>query len=49
MFVYGNEAVIPTKVGIPSTRCELTIEEQNDTEMSYSVDTIDELREQAAV
>ena len=45
--VYGCEAVVPVEILIPTARYEFQTPEQNEVELSYSLDTIDEVREKA--
>ena len=45
---YGMEAVIPTKIGIPTIRTA-TPESENEGSVIRELDTSDELREAAAI
>ena len=47
--VYGCEAVLPAEVAIPTARYDLLTPEANDKEISFDLDTIEELRDNALV
>ncbi|XP_010677749.1 uncharacterized protein LOC104893351 [Beta vulgaris subsp. vulgaris] len=47
--VYGCEAVLPAEVAIPTTRYGLLTPEANDEELSYDLDSIEELRDSAPI
>ena len=46
---YRVEAVISVDIGIKSARVIWAIEEKNNTELSQTLDTIDEIRDKAAI
>ena len=47
--VFVTEAVIPTKVGLPSYRVENYAEQENDVALQEKLDFIDERHDQAAI
>ena len=47
--VYGAEAVIPAEIGIKTARVLWANEANNNSELSRTLDTIDEIRDKAAV
>ncbi|GJV30961.1 reverse transcriptase domain-containing protein [Tanacetum coccineum] len=46
---YGNEAVIPTKIGIPTHRTMMIREDENENELRLNMDLLQERREAAAI
>ncbi|KAK0589707.1 hypothetical protein LWI29_017611 [Acer saccharum] len=47
--VYGSEAVIPIETRLPTARSENPNEEQNNLELSFELDHLDERRDRAAL
>jgi len=46
--IYGTEAVIPVEVGLTSLRREFFDEQTNDSQLKENLDSLDEIRDQAA-